>query len=104
MSNAHTKECTQSVFQLLHVADLDETVLITTHNESKIAKLIAEVEVYDAKIPKEDPEAMKAWDIEHPLARWRDVLTNGENFSDTLPFLDKNTWKSTLVKAEYLLE
>lgn len=93
----------RKVYQLAHVIDVDETVLLTTLDEDKADSLLLAIVNHDKQVPAE-AEALKEWDSTHPLKQWAELLTGGDSFSYALPHLERETWGSAIIKTTFTLE
>lgn len=94
----------REVYQLIHLMDMDETVLMTTLDENKVDDLLAAVESHDKKVPNHKGDELEKWEAAHPLDRWRTLLMCGGKFSDPLPCFERKTWESSLIKTTFTLE
>lgn len=95
----------QEVHQLVFIIDMDETVLLTTLDPSKVANLLSLVKEHDGNVPDaSDIEGMNKWDEAHPLAPWRKELTYNGRFNEFLSGFEGATWENSLFEAKYTLE
>lgn len=95
----------REVYQVCFTDDMEEVVIMTSLSKERIVALIESVRDHDhAFIEGSEHDLDGSHDVSHPLSKWRDSITGGAKFTDSLAFGGKDFWADSLHQSVYILE
>jgi hypothetical protein len=95
----------REVHQVYFSDDMEEVVIMTSLSKERVGGLVESVRAHDhAFVAGSEHDLDGSHDANHPLSKWRDSITGGAKFSDSLAFGGKCFWVDSLHQSVYILE
>lgn len=95
----------REVYQVCFTDDMEDIVIMTSLSKERIDGLVESVRAHDyGFIEGSEHDLDGSYDANHPLSKWRDSITGGAKFSDSLAFGGKDFWADSLHQSVYILE